>query len=117
MYTILCFNSFFVAQVQTANIISAGSFFVAIASVIIMYYSLKDARQKFKNEAAEKLATKAYVMDKVSKPETSIELLRADLERNYMEHKEIKQEIIKHIDTRFDDLKLTIQLLHSKNKK
>lgn len=105
----LCFVSFLLAQIQAANLISILAIIISFLGILISFSMLRIHRNKILRENEEKNATKVYVLDKVSKPETDILNLKTELKEhkkdNNEAHRLIRDDVKEHFNTRFDDFK------------
>ena len=107
------------AQIGMTNIMPYLAFVVSIVGVIYSAKSFNERIKKDKIENDRRMATKSFVLDQLSKPETEISLIREDIKefklRNDSDHSSIKEDITKHFDTRFDDFKDFMIELHKKS--
>lgn len=100
------------AQVQTANVIAGLAVIIALAGTIISYYAVKLSRDKFIQENKEKMASKVFVYDKISKVDADVVNVRKELDdhkyNNEREHDGLKTDIDRKLD-------LIIELVKSKS--
>lgn len=107
----LYYISFFVAQVQTISVAVVTPIAISVAGVVVSIVSIRQHKNKMEAENQEKLATKDYVLDKVSKVDADVVAVKNDLQQHKHSNEREHDKITKDIDQKLD---LIIELVKSK---
>jgi hypothetical protein len=98
----LYYYGFFLAQIQTANVIAGFALMVAIFGGLISFGSLKLMKNKMIQENKDKMASKIFVRDEVSKVETQNLNLASSFNNYKSEHTKVHEKEAK-TDKEFRD--------------